>query len=318
MYSFSIKPPLIKKKMGLVHSVAKEQSSTAVDTDVTEPLVKGIIQDKKQIQESKMGPALFTLFSTSKDIEYPTSNSVLKTQNSGKSEVFTSELYESCVLSFSVVQIMDNISVGLNNNDKYYGIHFEKNKYRVRLNECMESDVDVLPDETEFDYEIGDVFKIIHLSNEINVFKNEFKIYTSKKREDENDSYRALFSLSNKEDEIRSIQFHYIHQNRCNFLEQGSTIRMLDSVSNNVKISDGNSFYLLEGVSSVISGISKGKNGQHIIIINISGNKQTFSDNDTDSLYENRLSLGGNRLEIKNGRSIQFIYVSDLDRWVLL
>jgi hypothetical protein len=182
----------------------------------------------------------------------------------------------------------------------------------------MESDVDVLPDETEFDYEIGDVFKIIHLSNEINVFKNEFKIYTSKKREDENDSYRALFSLSNKEDEIRNIQFHYTHQNRCNFLEQGSTIRLTDSVSNNVKISDGNSFYLLEGVSSVISGISKGKNGQHIIIINNSGNKQTFSDNDTDSLYENRLSLGGNRLEIKNGRSIQFIYVSDLDRWVLL
>jgi hypothetical protein len=125
MYSFSIKPPLIKKKMGLVHSVAKEQSSTAVDTDVTEPLVKGIIQDKKQMQESKMGPALFTLFSTSKDIEYPTSNSLLKTQNSGKSEVFTSELYESCVLSFSVVQIMDTISVGLKNNDKYYGIHFE-------------------------------------------------------------------------------------------------------------------------------------------------------------------------------------------------
>lgn len=318
MYSFSIKPPLSKKKMGLVHSIAKDQTFATVDTDVTEPLVKGIIQDKEQKQESKMGPALFTLFSTSKDIEYPTSNSILKTQNSGKSDVFTSELYESCVLSFSVVQIMDSISVGLNNNDKYYGIHFEKNKYRIKSNEAIESDIEVLPDETEFDYEIGDVFKIIHLSNEITIFKNELTIYTSKKGEEENDSYRALFTLSNKEDEIRKIQFYYIHQNRSNFLKQGSTIQIMDSVSNDVKISDGDSFYLLEGVPSVISGISKGKNGQHIIIINNSGNKQIFSDNDTDSLYENRLSLGGNRLEINNRESIQFIYVSDLDRWVLL
>ena len=318
MYSFSIKPPLIKKKMGLVHSVAKEQTFTAVDTDVTEPLVKGIIQDKKQIQESKMGPALFTLFSTSKDIEYPTSNSIVKTQDSFTSEIFTSELYESFVLSFSVVQIMDTISVGLKGNDKYYGIYFDKNRYRITFNDYIEPDLDVLPYETQSNYEVGDMFKIIHLSNEITIFKNEFKIYTSKKREEENDSYRALFTLSNKEDEIRKIQFYYIHQNRCNFLNQGSTIRMLDSVSNNVKISSGDSFYLLEGVSSVISGISKGKNGQHIIIINNSGNKQIFSDNDTASLYENRLSLGGNRLEINNRESIQFIYVSDLNRWVLL
>ena len=258
----------------------------------------------------KMGPALFTLRSMSKDIEYPTSNSILKTEDNYKSTVFTSEVYESCVLSFSIIEIMENISVGLINNDeKYYGINFQTDKCFIDMNEDMESDV-------EFCYEIGDNFKIIHLSNEINIFKNELKIYTSRKNE--NDSCRALFTLFNKEDEIGNIQFYYIHQCVSSCINQGSNIILTDPISNDIKISEGNSFYLLKGVSSIISGITKGKNGQYIILINDSGNKQIFLNNDKNSLPENRLYLGGNKIEIKNQCTIKLLYVSDLKKWVIL
>jgi hypothetical protein len=284
------------------------------------PLIKEIIVDKEpETVENVADPTLFTLHSTSKDIKYPSSNSILKTQDLHKSDVFTSELYESCVLSFSVVEIEDNISVVLINNDeKYYGINFQKDKCSIIINDKMESDIDVLPEDKDFDYNIGDNFKIIHLSNKITIFKNEFKIYTSSKKENENDSYRALFSLYNNDDEIRKIQFYYVHQNTCDIIKQGSNIILTDSISNDIKIEEGNSFYLLEGVSSIISGITKGKNGQHITIINNSGNKQTFSDNDKGSVPENRLYLGSNKIELKNKSSIQFLYVNDLSKWVSL
>jgi len=315
MYSFSAKPAVNKNTMGLIHSAFPDPSSAVRETDIAAMTYN---EEKKTSNGSKMGPALFTLHSVSNDIEYPTSNSILKTQDSYKSEVFTSELYESCILSFSIVQVVDNISIGLNNNNKYYGLYFKDRKYSIILNGAIKSDIDTPPGKNEFFYEIGDVFKIIHLSNEINIFKNDCKIYISKKKESENDSYRALFTLSNKEDEIRNIQFYYIYQNKCNYLKQGPTIILTNPISNNIKISDCNSFYLLEGSSSVISGITKGKNGQHIIIINGSGNSQTFSDNDIGSLWENRLCLGGNNIDVKNEASIQFLYVSDLNKWVLL
>lgn len=310
MYSFSVKPTVNKKKMGLVNSIAPD---AAVIIENIKPS-ENVVNDKPKIVPIKkqMGPALFTLQSTSNDIEYPTSNSILKTQDLDKSEVFTSELYESCVLSFSIVEIMENISVGLiNKYEQYYGINFKKDKYNVFLNDADES-----LEETALDYAIGDNFKIINLSNEINIFKNECKIYTSNKKE--NDSYRAVFTLFNKEDEIRNIQFYYTHQPVCNYIKQGSTIILKHPISNEIKIEEGNSFYILEGVSSIISGISKGKNGQHITIINNSGNKQTFSDNDKGSIPENRLYLGSNKIEIKSKSSIQFLYVSDLGNWVSL
>lgn len=321
MYSFFVKPTVNKKTMGLIHSVSKDQTSNAKEFITSDSAFKGITIDKETPKEkkieSKMGPALFALHSLSKDIEYPTSNSIIKTEDSYKSEAFTSELYESCVLSFSIVDITEDISVGLSNNDKYYGINFQKNKYSIILNDAIESDIDTLPDDTEFDYEIGDIFKIIHLSNEINIFKNEVKIYTSEKKERENDSYRVLFTLSNKDDEIRNIQFYYTHQKKSALI-QGLNIILKSSISNDIEISKGNRFYLLGGVSSIISGISKGKNGQKIIMINTSGNKQTFLDNDTGSLSENRLYLGSNKIELKNNTSIQFLYVSDLKKWVLI
>jgi len=315
MYSFFVKPTVNKKTMGLIHSVLQDSPFTTTEADTTTMMSN---KNKRTSNESKTGPALFTLNSVSNDIEYPTSNSILKTEDFYKSETFTSELYESCILSFSIVQIKDNILVGLNNKDKYYGIKFQNDKYRIVLNDSIESEVDTFPDEREFNYEIGDNFKIIHLSNEINIFKNEYKIYTSNKKKRENDSYRALFILSNKDDEIRNIQFYYTHQESFNCMKQGSKIVSTNSVLKTIKISDGDSFYLLEGVSSVISGMSKGKNGQRIIIVNNSGNKQTFLDNNIDSLPENRLCLGVNKIELKDRTSIQFLYISDLNKWVLL
>lgn len=334
MYSFFVKPTANKKTMGLVHSSLFPQKNMedfltkifVVEQQQKEPQKEPQKEAQKEPQKeeqkitigNKTSSELFTLHSTSKDIEYPTSNSILKTNDSFKSEVFTSELYESCVLSFSIVEIIKDISVGLNNNDKYYGLKFTNDKYRIILSDAIESDIDTPPDQDEFDYEIGDNFKIIHLSNEINIFKNEYKIYTSNKKERENDSYRALFTLFNKEDEIRNIKFYYVHQNRCNCLKQGSTIVVANSMSNNIKISDSNSFYLLEGVPSLISGITRGKNGQRITIINNSGNKQIFSDNNMNSLSENRLYLGGNDILVKHKTSIHFLYVFDLNKWVLL
>lgn len=325
MYSFFVKRTVNKKTMGLIHSASNNHTYIMKEVATPDSSIKGITIDKEKSKEpkieSKMGPALFSLYSLSKDIEYPTSNSIVKTEDSYKSEVFSSELYESCVLSFSIVEIMENISVGLSNKDKYYGINFQKNKCSIILNDAIESDVDTLPDDTGFDYEfdceIGDIFKIIHLSNEINIFKNEFRIYTSEKKERENDSYRALFTLSNKEDEIRNIQFYYIDQNKS-ALKQGPNIILNGSISNDIEISRGDRFYLLGGVSSVISGISKGKNGQKITMINNSGNNQTFLDNDTGSSFENRLYLGSNKIELKHNASINFLYVFDFKKWVLI
>jgi len=327
MYSFFVKPPVNNKRMTLVHSVLQDAPYVTAEKDNTNISInnRNIAEDKIVVNleretknEENIGPALFTLHSVSNDIKYPTANSIVKKNGSCKSEVFTSELYESCVLSFSIVDITQDISVGLSNNDKYYGIKFQNDKYSIILNDSIESDIHTLPEKTEFDYEIGDNFKIIHLSNEINIFKNEYKIYTSNKNEIENESYRALFTLFNKEDEIRNIKFYYIHQNRCNCVKQGSTIIVENSISNNIKISNSDSFYLLEGVSSVISGITRGKNGQRITIINNSGNKQIFLDNNTSSLSENRLYLGGNKIELKTKASIHFLYVCDLSKWVLL
>jgi len=304
MYSFSVKPTVNKKKMGLVNSITPDAHVIIENIKPSE----NVVNDKPKIVSIKkqMGPALFTLQSTSNDIEYPTSNSILKTQDLDKSEVFTSELYESCVLSFSIVEIMENISVGLTDEDEqYYGINFQKDKFNITFNE-----------ETEFDYDTGDIFKIIHLSHEINIFKNERKIYTSNKKT--KNSVRALFTLFNKEDEIRNIQFYYIHQSASNYIKQGSTIVLINALSNDIRVDDDNSFYLLEGVSSIISGFTEGKNGQYITIINNSGNKQIFSDNDEGSILENRLYLGSSKIEIIPKTSIRFLYVSDLSKWVLL
>jgi hypothetical protein len=207
---------------------------------------------------------------------------------------------------------MENISVGLNNNEEnYYGIQFKKGKYNIITPSSIQSDI-------YFDYEIGDTFKIILLLNEINIFKNECNIFTTPKKQNENDSYRALFALHNKEDEIRNIQFYYIHHTIPRFVKQGPTIVLTGKISKDIKLLEDDTFYLLEGVSSIISGISKGKNGQRIIIINNSDNIQTFSDDDATSLPENRLYLGVNNVKIKNKSSIQFLYVSNLGKWVFI
>lgn len=349
MYSFSVKVPANKKKMELVHSITASVESVSSVASVVLPLEPSEVKldnNKSNIAPppftplhiesaqsaspqslitakkvgaldaqrcNKMGPALFTLCSTSKDIEYPTSNSILKNDESKtESKVFTSEVYESCVLSFSIVEIMENISVGLNNSEeKYYGIQFKKGKCAIITPSNMKSDL-------YFDYEIGDTFKIILLLNEINIFKNECKIYTTPKKTNENDSYRALFTLHNKEDEIRNIQFYYIHHTISSFIKQGPTIILTGKISKDIKLLEDDTFYLLEGVSSIISGISKGKNGQRIIIINNSDNIQTFSDDDATSLPENRLYLGVNNIKIKNKSSIQFLYVSNLGKWVFI
>jgi len=346
MYSFSVKVPANKKKMELVNSITASVESVAsvvlplellevkVDnnkSNITPPFTQLHVENAQSASPqslitvkkvgaldtqrcNKMGPALFTLCSTSKDIEYPTSNSILK-NNEGKTEskVFTSEVYESCVLSFSIVEIMENISVGLNNSEeKYYGIQLKKGKCVIITPSNMKSEV-------YLDYEIGDTFKIILLLNEINIFKNEYKIYTTPKKQNENDSYRALFTLHNKEDEIRNIQFYYVHHDTIpRFIKQGPTIVLTGKISKDIKLSEDDTFYLLEGVSSIISGISKGKNGQRIIIINNSDSIQTFSDDDATSLPENRLYLGVNNIKIKTKSSIQFLYVSNLGKWVFI
>jgi hypothetical protein len=294
----------------------EEEEESPTEDEPCNKSVKKVLRDKVYA-----GNALFTLRSVSADIEYPTSNSILKTETIPElSEVFTSELYESCVLSFSVVEIENAISVGLKNaSDKYYGVSFNKDKFSVVVNDKLKSDVETLPSDEEFDYEKGDVFKIVHLLNELQIFRNEHRIYTSVRVENNNDSYRAVFSLFDKEDEIGNIQFYYVHQNQFAFLRQGGPIILAESITNDLQVDEENSFYLLEGVSSNITGISKGKNGQTVIIINNSGAKQTFSNNDANSNECNRLYLGGNNetIELAENSSIRFLYVSSIGKWVL-
>jgi hypothetical protein len=304
------------EKESLVEKESPAEKGTPTEKETSNKSVKKVLRDKVSA-----GNALFTLRSVSSDIEYPTSNSILKTETTPElSEAFTSELYESCVLSFSVVEIENTILVGLKNaSDKYYGVSFNKDKFSVVVNDKLKSDVETLPSDEEFDYEKGDIFKIVHLLNEVQLFKNEHKIYASARVGNNNDSYRAVFSLFDKEDEIGNIQFYYVHQNQFAFLRQGGPIILAESITNDLQVDEENSFYLLEGVSSNITGISKGKNGQTVIIINNSGAKQTFSNNDANSDECNRLYLGGNNdaVELAENSSIRFLYVSSIGKWVL-
>lgn len=266
----------------------------------------------------KMGPAMFTLQSICKDIKYPTSNSIFKMEkNTDISEVFTSEVYESCVLSFSIIDIQKGVEVVMKNYKKtYYGLRFEQNACYLIMSDDFEEDIEDIPDDIDISYEIGDMFKIIHLPNEITIFKNQYKIWSSNRIEHDDDSYRAVFRLYDEEDEIGNIQFYFTHFNReKNNIQQGSDILLKTEKTNNIKIRKRNRFYLLKGVSSKITGIVKGKNGQYIILINISGNKQIFMDN-MESEEENRFYLGCNKIELKQNETIKFLYVDELRKWV--
>ena len=87
-----------------------------------------------------------------------------------------------------------------------------------------------------------------------------------------------------------------------------------------------NSFFKITGIiSSNINGFANGVSGRFVIVINNTNKNQTFIDEQTSSLAENRFTLGVANKTIGINQAITFIYATNLtiattpnqSRWIM-
>jgi hypothetical protein len=110
-------------------------------------------------------------------------------------------------------------------------------------------------------------------------------------------------------------------------MTKGTNIIIGSSIVDNYTILDNYSYYVMtspSGISATINGFTGGTDGRLLIIINATGQSQTFFNEGASSSSSNRFSLNSASKVISNNNSISFIYVSGLtiggaqgqSRWV--